>query len=107
MIEKTSNAILSILTVVSAKFMNSKKDRSDNKRDQRAKFEEIPFDYQVTKDNKLLIYWFGKQVKILTGKESEKWQTRLANAQDESEQQLHLAKVTGNFKRGNENKEKQ
>lgn len=46
-----------------------------------------------------MLYW--KQVTILKGKESEKFLARMKNA-DLKEKQLVMAKVTGNFKHGNE-----
>jgi len=72
-----------------------------NEVDKRNKLDEEPFSYKVSKDNKVFIYWYGKQVSILKGKESEKFLKRVENA-DQKEMQLVMAKVTGNFKRGNE-----
>lgn len=69
--------------------------------DKRNRLEEGPFSYKISKDNKVFIFWEGKQVKILKGKESEKFISKIANA-DEFESQLIMAKITGNFKRGNE-----
>lgn len=71
--------------------------------DKRNKLDEEPFSYKVLKDNKVFIYWFGKQVTILTEKESNKFLMRIKNA-DLKEAQLIMAKVTGNFKHGNEKK---
>lgn len=69
--------------------------------DKHNRLEEEPFSYKISKDNKVFIFWEGKQVKILKGKESEKFISKIANA-DEFELQLIMAKITGNFKRGNE-----
>lgn len=69
--------------------------------DKRGKLDENPFEYQITKDNRVLIYWASRLIKTLKGKEAEKLITRIDSA-DEKEIQLALAKVTGNFKRGNE-----
>jgi len=69
--------------------------------DKRNRLEEEPFSYKVSKDNKVFIFWEKKQVKILRGKESEKFLAKIANA-DTFESQLIMAKITGNFKRGNE-----
>lgn len=69
--------------------------------DKRNKLSEIPFDYKVSKDNKVFVYWKGKQVTILKGKDSDKFLERIKDA-DERSVQLILAKVTGNFKHGNE-----
>ncbi|MBE6053709.1 MAG: ABC transporter ATP-binding protein [Clostridium sartagoforme] len=47
------------------------------------------------------MYWYGKQVSILCGKKSEGFIAKVKNA-DRKEAQLIMAKITGNFKRGNE-----
>lgn len=59
------------------------------------------FSYKVTKDRKVFIYWNNRQVKILKGKQANKLISKINRANDR-ETQLLLAKVTGNFKRGNE-----
>lgn len=64
--------------------------------------EEEVFSYRSTKDQKVILYWQGIQVMILQGKDSEKFLQRIANVNDSKEEQLIMAKVTGNFKRGNE-----
>jgi hypothetical protein len=65
------------------------------------RLSEEPFDYQITKDRRVIIFWHNKQVKTLRGKEAEKLIATLDEL-DEPGVQLALAKVTGNFKRGNE-----
>lgn len=72
-----------------------------NEVDKRNKLDEEFFSYKVSKDNKVFIFWYDKQIMILKGKESEKFLARIQNA-NSKEAQLILAKVTGNFKRGNE-----
>lgn len=69
--------------------------------DKHHRFDEEVFSYRVSKDKKVFICWYGKEVMILKGKESEKFLSKIANA-DELEAQLIMAKITGNFKRGNE-----
>jgi len=59
------------------------------------------FDYHVTKDEKILIYWYNKHIKTLAGKHAQKF-LRQIEGLDEADEQLVLARVTGNFKRGNE-----
>ncbi|WP_430791434.1 hypothetical protein VBD025_14435 [Virgibacillus flavescens] len=67
------------------------------------RLNEEPFAYQTTKKGSVLISYEGKQIKIVNGKEAEKLIARLEKAGDQArEVQLLLAKVTGNFKRGNE-----
>jgi hypothetical protein len=69
--------------------------------DKRNKLKEEVFSYRVSKDNKVFIFWNGKEVMILKGKESEKFLLKVSKA-DTMEAQLIMAKITGNFKRGNE-----
>lgn len=69
--------------------------------DKRNKLDEEPFSYKVLKDNKVFIYWFGKQVTILNGKESERFLVKIQRTEGK-EAQLIMAKITGNFKHGNE-----
>lgn len=69
--------------------------------DKRNKLDEEVFTYRINKDNKVFIFWNGKQIMILAGSESEKFMRRIKTA-DPKEAQLIMAKVTGNFKHGNE-----
>ncbi|SHJ23348.1 hypothetical protein SAMN05444401_2575 [Clostridium amylolyticum] len=69
--------------------------------DKRNRLGEEPFSYKDSKDKKVFIYWHGKQVTILKGKESDKFLARIEKAYSK-EKQLIMAKVTGNFKHGNE-----
>ncbi len=73
--------------------------------DKRNILDEEPFSYRVLKDNKIFISWYGKQVTILSGKQSEKFLSRMENAEGK-DAQLIMAKVTGNFKHGNEKNNK-
>ena len=41
--------------------------------DKRSRLEENPFSYQISKDNTVFIEFHGKCVKILKGKEAEKF----------------------------------
>ncbi|TFJ40483.1 hypothetical protein CKN73_09030 [Carnobacterium divergens] len=70
--------------------------------DKRNSFKETPFDYSVIKDNKMMIYWHRKHIKIITGKEFVKVKSKIELAVNQDEIQLILAKFTRNFKRGNE-----
>ena len=67
--------------------------------EKRGKLGDEPFSYQVSKDN-LFIFWEGRRVKILKGK-AKKVAGRLEHATPQ-DSQLIMAKLTGNFKRGNE-----
>jgi hypothetical protein len=59
------------------------------------------FSYRTTKDRKVLIYWQGRRVVVLKGARADKLIAGLPRM-DPEEQQLTLARATGNFKRGNE-----
>jgi len=59
------------------------------------------FAYKIAKNQKAFISFCGKQVTVLSGKDAENFIAKIAHAGD-SEAQLIMAKITGNFKRGNE-----
>jgi hypothetical protein len=69
--------------------------------DKRNRLAEEVFTYKINKDNKVFIFWNSKQIMILKGSDSEKFLRRI-KAADSKEAQLIMAKVTGNFKHGNE-----
>jgi hypothetical protein len=69
--------------------------------DKRGKLEAQPFDFQITKDNRVLIYWDNRIIMTLKGEAAKKLIVKL-NGADEATIQLALAKVTGHFKHGNE-----
>jgi len=68
-------------------------------------FLEKVFSFYQTKDQKVIISWYGKQVIILSGKNAQKFLTRIKDASN-GDAQMIMAKVTGNFKRGNERQRK-
>jgi hypothetical protein len=72
--------------------------------DKRNRLGDEPFNYRMTKDNTVFLEYYGKQVKILKGAEAEKFITRIKTAKNTTDEQLIMAKMTGNFKRGNERK---
>lgn len=69
--------------------------------DQRNMLDEEPFEYQIFKDNKVQIYWNNKPVMMLKGSAALDLLKKLERAEGK-DVQLALAKITGNFKRGNE-----
>ncbi len=69
--------------------------------DKRGKLDEEVFTYHISKDNKVFIFWNGKQVTTLSNNKANKFIETIEGA-DNKEAQLIMAKVTGNFKRGNE-----
>ncbi|MEM9953189.1 MAG: hypothetical protein AAF846_16410 [Chloroflexota bacterium] len=74
--------------------------------DARGKLDDEPFDYQITKDNRVLLYYHNKHIKTLSGKQAKKFIAEI-DTLDWHDAQLLMAKVTGNFKRGNERDGKQ
>ncbi|MEW9502380.1 hypothetical protein [Jeotgalibacillus marinus] len=71
--------------------------------DKRNRLSEEPFSYQMTKKGTVMISYEGKQVKIVKDKEAEHLLSKIKEVDhDRTKVQLLLAKITGNFKRGNE-----
>ena len=69
--------------------------------DKRGMLDDEVFSYRVTKDNKVFISYHGKQVTTLSGSKADKFIADINKAEGK-EAQLVMAKITGNFKRGNE-----
>ena len=69
--------------------------------DKRGILDDEVFTYRITKDKKVFISYEGKQVTTLSGGKAEKFIADIADAYGK-DAQLIMAKVTGNFKRGNE-----
>ena len=69
--------------------------------DKRGVLDEEVFAYKITKDRKVFISYHGKQVSILNGKKANVFIRDIAGTEGKGAQ-LIMAKVTGNFKRGNE-----
>lgn len=61
---------------------------------------EEQFAYRTSKDGKVFISWEGRVVTILSGKAAQRFLARVDA--DPASAQLEMARVTGNFKRGNE-----
>ncbi|MGE8054659.1 hypothetical protein ACQKOD_11955 [Bacillus mycoides] len=70
--------------------------------DKRNRLDDMMFHYRVTKNNIVSIEYYGKQIIILKGNDAEKFLNKINRASNEKEKQLIMAKITGNFKRGNE-----
>ncbi|CAM5220099.1 hypothetical protein UACE39S_05851 [Ureibacillus acetophenoni] len=69
----------------------------------RNRLSEELFDFLITKKGTVIIYYEGKQIKIVKDKEAERLIKRIEGAgNDQIKVQLLLEKITGNFKRGNE-----
>lgn len=70
--------------------------------DKRNRLDEKPFTCRVSKNQTIFIAYEGKEIKIIKGKEAEKWIRKIQQAETDQAIQLVLAKATGNFKHGNE-----
>lgn len=65
------------------------------------RLDDEPFSYQSNREGKVMLYYQGKLVRTLNGEKALKFLAEIEDAGD-SEAQLIMAKITGNFKRGNE-----
>lgn len=63
------------------------------------------FDYEITKDGRVRISYSGKVVTTLAGRRATQFVEKLDELDEEGEQLL-MARLTGNFKRGNERPER-
>ncbi|EJR35749.1 MULTISPECIES: hypothetical protein [Bacillus] len=71
--------------------------------DKHNRLDDMMFHYRATKNNNIvLIEYYGKQIMILKGNDVEKFLNKINRTNNEKEKQLIMAKITGNFKRGNE-----
>lgn len=69
--------------------------------DTRNLLDENPFRYEAFKTNKVQIFWNNKPVMMLKDSAALDLLKKLERTKGK-ETQLVLAKITGNFKRGNE-----
>lgn len=73
----------------------------------KIKSSEPAFVYQITKKGPVVIKYEGKQIKIVKDRETERLIAKIKVVEDnQTAVQLLFAKITGNFKRGNEKIEK-
>ena len=71
--------------------------------DARARLEDEPFGHRLTKDGRVLVSFEGRQVAVVAGRRAQRLIAELqAAGADVAGVQMLLAKVTGNFKHGNE-----
>ncbi|HEX3021507.1 MAG TPA: hypothetical protein VHP81_03845 [Lachnospiraceae bacterium] len=87
------------------KVISTKEPLKERNIDKRDILKQNIFSYRVLKNKKVLIYWYDKEVKMLNEKEGIKFVGKIKDL-DEFEQQLVMAKITGNFKHGNEKQNK-
>jgi len=67
--------------------------------------QQLHFRFEHQKDDQVTIFYREKAVTILNGARAIKFLNRVSGV-DTDGQQLEMAKVTGNFKRGNERSSK-
>ncbi|HET9417023.1 MAG TPA: hypothetical protein VFP30_05710 [Candidatus Limnocylindria bacterium] len=60
-----------------------------------------PFSYLTRADGTIVVRYRGAPVTLLRGRAADRFTTRVGGADPAAAQQL-MARVTGNFKRGNE-----
>jgi hypothetical protein len=74
--------------------------------DARGRLEDERFGHRLTKDGHILVSFDGRQVTAVGGRRAERLAAELqAAGADVARMQMLLAKVTGNFKHGNERRE--
>lgn len=88
-IEQTVDAILAAVAAAPARPV-----------DQHGVLDEAVFSYRVSRD-KVFIAWHGKQVMVLKNEQARRFLGKIEHLEGK-DAQLVMAKVTGNFKRGNE-----
>ncbi len=69
--------------------------------DKHGELEKEPFSYHATKDGLVFLEYHGATVKTLSGENAKKFLKKTVVLEGLA-LQLVLAKLTGNFKRGNE-----
>ncbi|CAM4036741.1 hypothetical protein [Deinococcus marmoris] len=69
--------------------------------DARGELLDGRFDYRALKDGRVIVSHYGRPVTTLAGKDAERFIKRVDGLEDHAAQLL-MARVTGNFKRGNE-----
>jgi hypothetical protein len=62
---------------------------------------DLGFSYRVTKDGDVTIFRSGRVVTVLRGVAAQRFVAKADGAPPDAQQQL-MARVTGNYKRGNE-----
>lgn len=69
--------------------------------DARGRLDDDLFDYQLTKSGQVLVSRGGRRIAVIAGAKAAKLVAQLDRG-DERARQLALAKVTGNYRHGNE-----
>ena len=73
----------------------------ENPADKRGILDEEVFSYRILKDNKVFIFYERTQIATISGSKADRFVSQIEGVECK-DAQLIMAKVTGNFKRGNE-----
>lgn len=84
-----------------AETVNGRQVILDCEHEDLGNLEDEPFALREGKGGKVFITWYGKPAAVLTGGKAAAFVSRVSGL-DSHARQLAMAKVTGNFKRGNE-----
>ncbi|GHF88940.1 hypothetical protein [Deinococcus ficus] len=69
--------------------------------DARGELLDGRFEYRPLKDGRVVVSWYGRPVTTLSGRDAARFLSRVEGVDDHAAQ-LVMARVTGNFRRGNE-----
>ena len=69
--------------------------------DARGELRDGRFEYRALRDGRVVVSWYGRPVTTLAGRDAERFLARVEGLEDHAAQ-LMMARVTGNFRRGNE-----
>ena len=81
--------------------MDASNDRSPSNVDKHHVLDDEVFSYRATKQGKVFIAWHGKQAMVLDGRAAQDFLAKVEGL-DHHQTQLLMARITGNFRRGNE-----
>ena len=69
--------------------------------DARGELLDGRFEYRLLKGGRVVVSWYGRPVTTLAGQDAARFLARVDGADDHAAH-LVMARVTGNFRRGNE-----
>lgn len=77
-------------------------DELENGVSKKDRLDEEQFTFKILKNGNVIVSWHGKQIQTLSGNKAAGLTADLGGASSDREVQMILAKITGNFERGNE-----
>ncbi len=72
---------------------------------EKSSLEDFPFSFRTYKNGSVSVFYKEREVTILKGKNAENFLSKV-ESRDDLQAQMVMAKITGNFKRGNERQAK-